>query len=84
LEGRTHIVGDKEHAPLFAILRRVAQPWPVSEGAHGPIADHRNPDRRPPMKISARNQLKGKIVAVNAGATTSHASVDIGQGSIGS
>ena len=34
------------------------------------------------MKISARNQLKGKIVAVKEGATTSHVSIDIGQGAI--
>ena len=34
------------------------------------------------MKISARNQLTGKIVAVNAGATTSHVNIDVGQGSI--
>jgi molybdopterin-binding protein len=34
------------------------------------------------MKISARNQLKGKIIAVQEGATTSHVSIDIGQGSI--
>jgi molybdopterin-binding protein len=30
------------------------------------------------MKLSARNQLKGKIVAVTRGATTSHVRVDIG------
>ena len=34
------------------------------------------------MKISARNQLKGKIVAMKAGATTSHVGIDIGQGTI--
>jgi len=34
------------------------------------------------MKISARNQLKGRIVAVTAGATTSHVGIDIGQGTI--
>jgi molybdopterin-binding protein len=34
------------------------------------------------MKISARNQLKGKIVAVTAGATTSHVGIDIGQGTV--
>jgi molybdopterin-binding protein len=34
------------------------------------------------MKISARNQLKGKIVAVKPGATTSHVSIDIGNGNI--
>jgi molybdopterin-binding protein len=46
------------------------------------IADHRNSRPETTMKISARNQLKGKIVAVKAGATTSHVSIDIGQGSI--
>lgn len=32
------------------------------------------------MKLSARNQLKGKIVKVTKGATTSHVRVDIGDG----
>jgi molybdopterin-binding protein len=30
------------------------------------------------MKISARNMLKGKIVDVKKGATTSHVAIDIG------
>ena len=30
------------------------------------------------MKISARNQLKGKILDVKKGATTSHVRIDIG------
>jgi molybdopterin-binding protein len=30
------------------------------------------------MKISARNQLKGKIVSVKKGATTAHVRIDIG------
>lgn len=30
------------------------------------------------MKISARNQLKGKIVSVEKGATTAHVTIDIG------
>jgi molybdopterin-binding protein len=34
------------------------------------------------MKLSARNQLKGKIVDVAKGATTSHVRVDIGGGVI--
>jgi molybdopterin-binding protein len=34
------------------------------------------------VKISARNQLKGKIVAVLKGATTSHVRIDIGGGKI--
>jgi molybdopterin-binding protein len=31
-----------------------------------------------PMKISARNILKGKIVEITKGATTSHVLIDIG------
>ena len=31
-------------------------------------------------KLSARNQLKGKIVDVKKGATTSHVRIDIGNG----
>ena len=30
------------------------------------------------MKLSARNQLKGKIVDVKKGATTAHVRIDIG------
>jgi len=30
------------------------------------------------MKISARNQIKGKIVEITKGATTAHVKVDIG------
>jgi molybdopterin-binding protein len=65
-----------------AILYHPVQPLSMTEGAHGSIADHRSSRPETTMKISARNQLKGKIVAVKAGATTSHVSIDIGQGSI--
>jgi molybdopterin-binding protein len=34
------------------------------------------------MRISARNQLKGTVVEVTKGATTSHVRVDIGNGQI--
>lgn len=34
------------------------------------------------MKISARNQIKGTVVDVTKGATTSHVRVDIGGGQI--
>ncbi len=34
------------------------------------------------MRISARNQLKGTVVDVKKGATTSHVRVDIGNGQI--
>ena len=32
------------------------------------------------MKISARNQLKGKVIAVQKGQTTGHVRMDIGNG----
>jgi len=32
------------------------------------------------MKLSARNKLKGKIVEVKKGATTTHVRIDIGSG----
>ncbi len=32
------------------------------------------------MKISARNQIKGKVVAVQKGQTTGHVRIDIGGG----
>jgi molybdopterin-binding protein len=32
------------------------------------------------MKLSARNQLKGKVVAVQKGQTTAHVRIDIGGG----
>jgi molybdopterin-binding protein len=32
------------------------------------------------MKLSARNQIKGRVVAVQKGATTSHVRIDIGNG----
>jgi molybdopterin-binding protein len=35
-----------------------------------------------PMKLSARNQLKGKIVAVTKGQTTAHVRMGIGGGNI--
>jgi molybdopterin-binding protein len=32
------------------------------------------------MKLSARNQLKGKVVGVQKGQTTAHVRIDIGNG----
>ena len=34
------------------------------------------------MKLSARNQLKGKVVSVQKGQTTAHVRIDIGHGAI--
>ena len=52
-----------------------------------PAAAAANADQAPileeiRMKLSARNQLKGKIVAVTKGQTTSHVRIDIGGGVI--
>jgi molybdopterin-binding protein len=46
----------------------------------GAREDHAPKDRI--MKLSARNQLKGKIVDVVKGTTTSHVRIDIGGGVI--
>lgn len=34
------------------------------------------------MKLSARNQIKGKVVAVEKGQTTGHVRIDIGGGTV--
>jgi molybdopterin-binding protein len=34
------------------------------------------------MRISARNQIKGTVIEVTKGATTSHVRVDIGNGNV--
>jgi molybdopterin-binding protein len=36
--------------------------------------------QEPQMKLSARNQLKGKILDVTKGSTTSHVRLDLGHG----
>jgi molybdopterin-binding protein len=35
-----------------------------------------------PMKISARNKIKGTVVEVTRGATTAHIRIDVGGGNI--
>jgi molybdopterin-binding protein len=34
------------------------------------------------MKLSARNQLKGKVVDVRKGTTTAHVRIDLGRGAV--
>jgi len=38
--------------------------------------------KEPNMKLSARNQVKGTVLSVTKGATTSHVRIDIGQGTV--
>jgi molybdopterin-binding protein len=45
-------------------------------------ADRATIPKESEMKLSARNQLKGKIVAVMKGQTTAHVRIDIGGGVI--
>ena len=48
-----------------------------------PAADRARPDNMETiMRISARNQIKGTVVEVKKGATTSHVRVDIGNGHV--
>src|SRR5262245_16356933 len=50
-----------------------------SAAAHPPGAPTR---RRGLVKLSARNQLKGKVVDVKKGATPAHVKIDLGNGSV--
>jgi molybdopterin-binding protein len=50
---------------------RLCAASPVHDGAE-----------RSAMRISARNQIKGKIIELTKGATTAHVRVDIGGGQI--
>jgi molybdopterin-binding protein len=45
-------------------------------------ADQATIPKESKMKLSARNQLKGKIITVTKGQTTSHVRIDIGGGVI--
>jgi molybdopterin-binding protein len=40
------------------------------------------PKQEHPMKISARNQLKGKIVDITKGATTAHVRIEVAGGAV--
>ena len=44
------------------------------------IGASRDAGRRTAMKLSARNQIKGKVVEVRKGSTTAHVRIDIGNG----
>jgi molybdopterin-binding protein len=54
---------------------------PHSQQLRGDRAGWRH-SMRTAMRISARNQIKGTVVEVKKGATTSHIRVDIGNGQI--
>jgi molybdopterin-binding protein len=51
---------------------------PVAWGGAGkPLVDN---GKEFPMKLSARNVLKGKVVSVEKGATTAHVKIEIANG----
>jgi molybdopterin-binding protein len=49
-------------------------------GVRCSLLDIANKRTRPIMKLSARNQISGKVVAVQKGQTTAHVRLDIGNG----
>jgi molybdopterin-binding protein len=53
----------------------------LNQRARGDAVRSRN-SMRTAMRISARNQIKGTVIEVKKGATTSHVRVDIGGGQI--
>jgi molybdopterin-binding protein len=61
---------------------RAADPFPFFPIAKGRRRARNENYEGPLMRISARNQLKGTVVEVKKGATTSHVRVDIGGGKI--
>jgi molybdopterin-binding protein len=54
----------------------------TSDGSCATFVAHQLNLVRTAMRISARNQIKGTVVEVKKGATTSHVSVDIVNGQI--
>jgi molybdopterin-binding protein len=60
-----------QHAALLNLIGTL-----VGDGAP---RSHPSPDA-PAMKLSARNQIKGKVTSVQKGQTTGHVRIDIGSG----
>jgi molybdopterin-binding protein len=60
--------------PDFHFIQQPQPTWRFSRAARSIVGTV--------MRISARNQLKGTVVEVKKGATTSHIRVDIGGGKI--
>jgi molybdopterin-binding protein len=67
--------------PISSVVPMVLAPWPRPRGRR--TASSHNPFiRRSTVKLSARNQVPGKVVAVQKGQTTAHVRIDIGNGII--
>jgi molybdopterin-binding protein len=90
----TGVKGTNAHSPWgAAFCARAAVPistprWRAVSASHrrsvsNPVARLScGPPRSKVMKISARNQIKGKILDVKKGATTAHIRLEIGPGQI--
>jgi molybdopterin-binding protein len=66
-------------------LTKIAESSAIDRGGanvRAILGHHTDLDGSDRMKLSARNQLKGKIVAVQKGQTTAHVRIDIGGGVI--
>ena len=62
------------HYPSPTTFTKVAEAVPATYSVA------RNQKVRPMMKLSARNQIKGRITKVEKGQTTGHVHIDIGNG----
>jgi molybdopterin-binding protein len=74
-------------AALLFALNRDRVVFETRRVRHGvtsnqPLRFSRQANKGVKMKLSARNQFRGKIVDVKKGSTTSHVRIDIGQGVI--
>src|SRR5262249_62097945 len=61
--------------PTTFWIAKYSNLWTIGEGRS---AERSDPNTEKSMKLSARNQIKGKVADITKGATTSHVRVDVG------